>query len=64
MLSHIFGLRRALEGREDGAEEEVRGEKWLVSDEGCAWVLESVDKIVEALGSEPSFAPVFPKAKL
>lgn len=68
VLSHVYGLRRALDSRQGsedashGQQEEVKGERWLISDEGCAWVLESVDKIVEALGHQPSFGPV--KAKL
>ncbi|GJN82042.1 hypothetical protein PLIIFM63780_005579 [Purpureocillium lilacinum] len=55
VLSHVFGLRKAWE---DGSwrgdaeagvvdEETVR---WLAGDEGCEWLLRSVDGIVEALG--------------
>lgn len=64
VLSHVFGLRRSLDGKAAGAEQDVEGEEWLASDEGSVWVLESVDKIVRALGtgSEQSFAPI--KAKL
>ena len=35
------------------------GEKWLASDEGNVWLLESVDRIVECLGEGKgsSYAP-------
>ncbi|CAA9964979.1 hypothetical protein PTNB73_06171 [Pyrenophora teres f. teres] len=67
VLSHVFGLRKAWEDGtwkqepEAGSEEGIR---WLVSDEGCTWVLEKVDELVEALGGGhgSTFAPV--KAKL
>jgi hypothetical protein len=67
VTSHIFGLRKAYE---DGSykaegEEEVKGGQWLASDEGNMWILRSVDRIVEAIGSGmgSTFAPGF-KAKL
>ncbi|KAG8623538.1 hypothetical protein KVT40_008514 [Elsinoe batatas] len=52
VLSHVFGLRKAFE---DGTfkaqgEEEVQGGEWLAGDEGSVWLLETTDKIVEALG--------------
>ncbi|KAF2815262.1 uncharacterized protein BDZ99DRAFT_193176 [Mytilinidion resinicola] len=67
VLSHVFGLRKAVEDGswrddaaavEDGGEEGVR---WLASDEGCVWILEKVDSLVEALGGA-NFAPA--RAKL
>ncbi|KAJ6442156.1 putative conserved mitochondrial protein [Purpureocillium lavendulum] len=55
VLSHVFGLRKACEDgtwRGDAeagiVDEEVV--RWLASDEGCEWLLRSVDGIVEALG--------------
>jgi hypothetical protein len=69
VLSHVFGLRKAFEDgtfRAEG-EEEVQGGEWLASDEGGTWLLETVDRIVEALGggSGTTFAPGFQlKAKL
>ncbi|RFU26092.1 hypothetical protein B7463_g10246, partial [Scytalidium lignicola] len=61
VISHLFGLRKALE---DGTfkaqgEEEVKGVEWLASDEGNIWLLKSVDSIVDAIGSGQgtSFAP-------
>ncbi|KAL3418588.1 hypothetical protein PVAG01_10304 [Phlyctema vagabunda] len=67
VISHIFGLRKAFE---DGSykaegEEDVEGAKWLASDEGNMWILESVDKVVEAIGGGrgTTFAPGY-KAKL
>ncbi|KAF2121182.1 hypothetical protein BDV96DRAFT_484216 [Lophiotrema nucula] len=67
VLSHVFGLRKAFEdgswkGEPEAGEEEAI--RWLVSDEGCTWVLEKVDQVVEALGGGQgsTFAPF--KAKL
>jgi hypothetical protein len=51
VTSHVFGLRKSLE-RGSGAEKEeekVEGQEWLTSEEGCQWVLEWVDKIVETV---------------
>ncbi|KAF7561326.1 hypothetical protein G7046_g2818 [Stylonectria norvegica] len=58
VLSHVFGLRKAVEdgsyraSEADGSEEAV---EWLASNEGSEWILKTVDKIVEALGGA-SFA--------
>jgi hypothetical protein len=67
VLSHVFGLRKAWEDgtwkqEPDAGEEE--GIRWLVSDEGCTWVLQKIDELVEALGGGQgsTFAPV--KSKL
>lgn len=60
VLSHVFGLRKALE---DGSwvedVESEAGARWLASDEGNMWILESVDAIVEAIGggNGSNFAP-------
>lgn len=68
VVSHIFGLRKAFEDGTADAEAEVQGGKWLASNEGSLWLLEQVDRIVEAIGQGKgsSFAPGFdaPKAKL
>ncbi|KAJ5902930.1 hypothetical protein N7495_003458 [Penicillium taxi] len=60
VLSHIFGLRKAL----DGDAMESKGVTWLASDEGNVWILNSIDAIVDAIGqgSGPNFAPT--RAKL
>lgn len=51
VLSHVFGLRKALE---DGSwvedVEGAEGARWLASDEGNEWILNSVDAIVKAIG--------------
>lgn len=65
VTSHLFGLRKALDDgtwKDDVQNEE--GARWLASDEGGVWILESVDSIVEAIGSGKgsSFAPA--RAKL
>ncbi|KAH6614295.1 hypothetical protein C7974DRAFT_418014 [Boeremia exigua] len=67
VLSHVFGLRKALgdgswkDEPAAGSEEAI---KWLAGDEGCTWILEKTDELVEALGGAQgsTFAPV--KAKL
>ncbi|KAF4760058.1 hypothetical protein HAV15_006898 [Penicillium sp. str.  len=65
VISHVFGLRKAIE---DGSwVNDVEGEeaaRWLASDEGNTWILNSVDAIVEAIsqGAGSNFAPV--RAKL
>ncbi|KAF2198719.1 hypothetical protein GQ43DRAFT_474295 [Delitschia confertaspora ATCC 74209] len=67
VLSHVFGLRKALEDgtwKDEPAAGEEEGIRWLVSNEGCTWVLEKIDEVVEALGggTGSTFAPF--KAKL
>ena len=67
VVSHVFGLRKAFDatagpgGAEAvrAAETEVEGAHWLASDEGSVWLLELVDRIVEALGAGQgtTFAP-------
>ena len=68
VVSHIFGLRKAYEDGSADAEEAVEGGKWLAGNEGSLWLLEQVDRIVEAIGEGKgtSFAPGLgaPKAKL
>jgi hypothetical protein len=64
VLSHVFGLRKALEDgsfREDQDAETEEALTWLASDEGCEWVLKTIDRIVEVMGGS-TFAPV--KARL
>lgn len=55
VLSHVFGLRKAVEqgfaAREAEGGDEARGMEWLAGDEGCEWVLNSVDDIAEAVGN-------------
>jgi hypothetical protein len=64
VLSHVFGLRKAF--KDGSAEKEVQGGEWLAGDEGSVWLLESVDRIVEALsgGKGSTYAPGSIKAKL
>ncbi|KXJ89085.1 hypothetical protein Micbo1qcDRAFT_165858 [Microdochium bolleyi] len=69
VVSHVFGLRKAYDERHaaDGCgarspgEDEVEGGEWLASDEGNVWLLESVDRLVEAIagrgGGGTTFAP-------
>ncbi|KAI7222736.1 hypothetical protein KC333_g985 [Hortaea werneckii] len=66
VVSHLFGLRKAYEDGTAEAEPEVQGGKWLASNDGSYWLLEQVDRIVEAIGEGKgsSFAPGMEKAKL
>lgn len=57
VLSHVFGLRKALEdGTWTNDVESEPGAKWLAGEEGNTWILNSVDSIVEAIGGGTSFA--------
>jgi hypothetical protein len=66
VLSHVFGLRKALDDgswksdRDGESEESV---KWLASDEGSQWILNTIDSIVKAVGG-PSFAAAGRESKL
>jgi hypothetical protein len=55
VLSHVFGLRKAVDQgihvAEAESDAEREGIEWLAGDEGGEWVLRSVDGIVEAIGS-------------
>ena len=63
VMSHVMGLRRSMGSKVPGTKAEVEGEEWLATDEGSIWVLNMVDKIVEAVANgERTFAPI--KAKL
>ncbi|KAK1145108.1 hypothetical protein N8T08_004541 [Aspergillus melleus] len=60
VLSHVFGLRKAVEDStwvHDVESEEAA--KWLASEEGNTWILNSVDDIVKAIGTGEgsNFAP-------
>ena len=54
VLSHVFGLRKALEdgsfAAEKKTEDGLEGVEWLAGDEGGEWLLKSIDSISEALG--------------
>lgn len=54
VLSHVFGLRKALDDgsyqAEAATEEGLEGVEWLAGDEGGEWMLKAVDSISEALG--------------
>ncbi|ROV90132.1 hypothetical protein VPNG_09801 [Cytospora leucostoma] len=54
VLSHVFGLRKAVEQgvhiKEARGQGEREGWEWLAGDEGGEWILKSVDDIVEAVG--------------
>lgn len=61
VVSHVFGLRKAYEHGDARAEGEqpVEGGEWLASDDGNLWLLESIDKLVHAIGGGEgtTFAP-------
>ncbi|KAK4124559.1 hypothetical protein N657DRAFT_644799 [Parathielavia appendiculata] len=59
VLSHVFGLRKGVEqglhweefgGEAEDGKEEAEGVERLAGDEGCEWLLRSVDAIAEAIG--------------
>lgn len=66
VLSHVFGLKKGIEqGTHKGefsSAAEAEGIERLASDEGCEWILQSVDSISQAIGA--SFAEHAPRAKL
>lgn len=64
VTSHVFGLRKAF--ADGSAESDIEGGEWLASNEGSVWLLEQVDRIVEAIGEGrgTTFAPGFIRAKL
>ncbi|KAK0713162.1 hypothetical protein B0T26DRAFT_651536 [Lasiosphaeria miniovina] len=54
VLSHVFGLRKAIEQgvhRDEFEAAEADAIERLASDEGCQWILTSVDRISEAIGA-------------
>lgn len=56
VLSHVFGLRKGVEqgahwGEFEGLEGEAEAVERLAGDEGCEWLLRSVDAIAEAVGA-------------
>ncbi|KAH7035902.1 mitochondrial protein [Microdochium trichocladiopsis] len=65
VVSHVFGLRKAYDeryarecgGAKSDGEDEVEGGEWLSTDEGNVWLLESVDRLVEAIAGGTTFAP-------
>ena len=72
VLSHVFGLRKGIEQgthREEfrDSEAEAEGIERLASDEGCEWMLKSVDSIAAAIGqsfASREAAPVARESKL
>lgn len=74
VVSHVFGLRKAYDerwvsgvgGAKGPGEIEVEGGEWLASEEGNVWLLESVDRLVEAIagGRGTTFAPAMGASKL
>lgn len=68
VISHIFGLRKALDDgtwRDDESRQNEDGARWLASNDGSTWILESVDEIVEALsqGGGSTYAPGMQREK-
>lgn len=53
VISHIFGLRKALDDgtwKDDAGRQNEEGARWLASNDGGIWMLDSIDEIVEAIG--------------
>ncbi|KAJ8603947.1 hypothetical protein MRB53_042014 [Persea americana] len=59
VVSHVYGLRKAFADGTAESETDVPGGKWLASDEGSIWLLELVDRIVDAINGAKSttFSP-------
>lgn len=61
VVSHVFGLRKAYDNGDAGAEgeEPVEGGAWLATEDGNVWILESIDKLVNVIGGGKgtTFAP-------
>ncbi|KAJ5989628.1 mitochondrial protein [Penicillium waksmanii] len=61
LLSHVYGLRKAFEDDnfQNELKDDIGGGRWLASDDGSVWLLESIDRIVETLGQGhgSNFAP-------
>ncbi|GAA5884022.1 hypothetical protein JCM3774_001193 [Rhodotorula dairenensis] len=55
VTSHVFGLRKAADENLEG-EEAIQGAEFLTSEDGAQWVIEQVDRFVEAVSRSPSFA--------
>lgn len=53
VTSHVFGLRKAAEENLQG-DEAIEGSAFLTSEEGATWVIEQVDRFVQAVGGGPS----------
>lgn len=60
VLSHVFGLRKSIEDGTYKADNMTKDEedavRWLATDEGSEWILNTVDTIAKALGGG-NFAP-------
>lgn len=68
VISHLFGLRKALDDgtwKDDESRQNEEGARWLASDDGNMWILDSVDEIVEAIsqGKGSSYAPGMQREK-
>ncbi|GAB0135212.1 hypothetical protein EsDP_00003558 [Epichloe bromicola] len=66
VLSHVFGLRKAYEDGTYKADEPAESEDnvaWLAGDQGLKWILNTVDRISQALGGS-NFAQGTRESKL
>ncbi|GMK57186.1 hypothetical protein CspeluHIS016_0400200 [Cutaneotrichosporon spelunceum] len=52
VTSHVFGLKKALLEGGGGDGRPLQGQEWLTSDDGVAWVIESVDEIGAVIRGE------------
>jgi len=65
VTSHVFGLRKAFEDGSAESEEKIEGGEWLAGEAGNEWLLNAIDRVVDALGEGKgsSFAPGMERIK-
>jgi len=51
LTSHVFGLLKARAAQDQGYEMNEE-DKWLATDEGTEWVIETVDSILDVVAQE------------
>ncbi|KAJ9125876.1 hypothetical protein QFC24_002660 [Naganishia onofrii] len=50
LTSHVYGLKKSLqEGGGAEGEEPIKGQEWLVSDEGVEWILRTVEEVCKTI---------------
>ena len=63
LTSHVFGLLKARVAEGQGYETNEE-DRWLATDEGTEWVINTVDSILDVVAPAPSQSDVQAKSKL